>query len=236
MESLNVNKLVILFVLGAFLGEILETLFCRIAGKKWMNRSTYIFWPLSSVWGGAFLLASISYYWLRNSTILLIFVAGFLFGSLYEYFYSAVLEKVFSVKFWDYSGFRYHIKGRVNLPYSIGWGVIAVLWMRVIYPTIEEWMNGMSSSVILAAGIALAMELIIDTIITLFALFRYSHRFCLSKEKKGESKSCISGRLSYEKCSDKSKKSVSALVDGYFTDAYMEEIFPYMLRVEKRKL
>lgn len=232
MENLSVSKLVILFVLGAFWGDILETLFCRIAGKKWMNRSTYIFWPLSSVWGGAFLLASISYYWLRNSNILMIFAAGFLFGSLYEYLYSAILERVFSVKFWDYSGFRYHIKGRVNLPYSIGWGVVAVIWMKVIYPFIESWMGGMASSIILAAGTALAMELVIDTAITWFALFRYSRRCGSGIVKK---MGCTSGDLSScsnRVCPDKVKKGLTAFMDAYFTDAYMEEVFPYMLRVE----
>lgn len=208
--NLSVSKLIILFVLGAFLGDIIETLFCRIAAKEWMNRSTYIFWPLSSVWGGAFLLASISYYWLKESSILMIFAAGFVFGTLYEYLYSAILEKLFALKFWDYSGFRFHIKGRVNLPYSIGWGVVAVIWMKVIYPGIEVWMNGMSSSIILAAGVALTLELIIDTVVSLFALGRYSRRYRSDMETKG----------------------VTAFVDGYFTDAYMEDIFPYMLRIE----
>lgn len=211
--NLSISKLVILFMVGAFLGDIIETIFCRLAARKWMNRSTYIFWPLSSVWGGAFLLASISYYWFRNSNILTLFLVGFIFGTLYEYLYSAVLERFLFLKFWDYSGFRYHIKGRVNLPYSIGWGIVAIVWIKVLYPRVASWLMGVSSSALLAVGIALALELLIDTAVSFYAFVRYSRRYRLGS---------ASNRM-------------SAFVDRYYTDAYMEDAFPYMLRTDSRR-
>ena len=207
-QELSVSKLIIVFVIGAFIGDILETVFCRITSGKWMNRSTYIFWPMSSVWGGAFVLAAIMFYWMENVSVPIIFILGVLLGTLYEYLYSFALEKIFGVKFWDYSGFRFHIKGRVNFVYSLGWGIVAVVWTKLIYPEIELWFHNMSFAAIHAVGVALTFELVIDKIVSIAALKRYSLR-----HTKGMSSGRLWGR-----------------VDRYFTDAYMEEIFPYMLR------
>lgn len=202
------NRWILLFVLGAFLGCILEAVFCRITAKKWMNRSTYIFWPLSSVWGGAFLLASMLYDWCKENSIGVLFLLGVVLGTIYEYFYSVILESVFGVRFWDYSNFRYHIKGRVNLLYSMGWGIAAVAWIRVLYPVIRFWMEGVSSSVILAAAVALGAELLLESVVMLAVLWRYAKR----------NSNCVS------------KNRILIWIDRYFSDSYMESLFPYILR------
>ncbi len=45
------NKLIWLFFLGAFLGDITETIFCRITSGVWMSRSSVVYGPFSIVWG-----------------------------------------------------------------------------------------------------------------------------------------------------------------------------------------
>lgn len=44
-------KLVWLFLIGAFLGDIVETLFCFITDGVWMSRSSVVYGPFSFVWG-----------------------------------------------------------------------------------------------------------------------------------------------------------------------------------------
>ena len=44
-------KIILLFFIGAFLGDITETIFCRVTGGEWMSRSSVVWGPFSIVWG-----------------------------------------------------------------------------------------------------------------------------------------------------------------------------------------
>ena len=53
-------KLACLFFLGSFLGDVTETIFCRLTTGVWMSRSSVVYGPFSLVWGfGAVLLTAI---------------------------------------------------------------------------------------------------------------------------------------------------------------------------------
>ncbi len=55
-------KLVYLFFLGAFLGDLTETIFCYITTGRLMSRSSVVYGPFSIVWGlGCMLLTWILY-------------------------------------------------------------------------------------------------------------------------------------------------------------------------------
>ena len=47
-----------LFFIGAFLGDIVETIFCRLTAGVWMSRSSLVWGPFSIVWGLAIALAT----------------------------------------------------------------------------------------------------------------------------------------------------------------------------------
>ena len=40
-----------LFLIGAFAGDIVETIFCRVTSGVWMSRSSLVWGPFSVVWG-----------------------------------------------------------------------------------------------------------------------------------------------------------------------------------------
>ena len=48
---LSVSDLLWLFVIGAFLGDMVETVFCRVTAGVWMSRSSLVWGPFSVVWG-----------------------------------------------------------------------------------------------------------------------------------------------------------------------------------------
>ena len=53
---LSVSDLLWLFVIGAFLGDMVETVFCRVTAGVWMSRSSLVWGPFSVVWGLALVL------------------------------------------------------------------------------------------------------------------------------------------------------------------------------------
>ncbi len=131
------HKLFWLFLIGAFLGDVVETLFCRVTMGGWMSRSSVVWGPFSIVWGLAMALASLLLHRYRDRSDSFLFLAGTFLGGAYEYLCSVFTELVFGVVFWDYSHIPFNLAGRVNLLYCFFWGIAAVVWVRWCYPRLS---------------------------------------------------------------------------------------------------
>ena len=125
----------------AFLGDVVETIFCRITAGVWMSRSSLVWGPFSVVWGLALVLASILLRGGEQKSESRIFWFGVILGGAYEYVCSAVTELLFGTVFWDYSGFKFNLGGRINLLYCFFWGIAAVTWIRYGYPLVAKGME-----------------------------------------------------------------------------------------------
>lgn len=105
-------KLVCLFFIGAFLGDIIETIFCWITMGRLMSRSSVVYGDFSIVWGlGCVLLTAILYQY-RNRGKGYIFLFGTVVGGVYEYVCSVFTEIVFGTVFWDYSKVPFNLGGK----------------------------------------------------------------------------------------------------------------------------
>lgn len=134
-------KLLWLFVIGSFLGDITETIFCRMTMGVWMSRSSVVWGPFSVVWGGAIVIATVLLHKYKDGADRVIFFAGTVLGGAYEYACSVFAEIVFGKVFWDYSHIRFNLGGRINLLYCFFWGFAAVVWIKGIYPVISAWIE-----------------------------------------------------------------------------------------------
>lgn len=134
-------KIVWLFMIGALLGDLVETIFCRITAGVWMSRSSVVWGPFSIVWGGAIAVATLLLYKYRDWSEGFIFWIGTFLGGAYEYMCSVFSEIVFGKVFWDYSNMPFNLGGRINLLYCFFWGIAAVVWIKFLYPKISEWIE-----------------------------------------------------------------------------------------------
>lgn len=136
-QGCSFEKIIWLFVIGAFLGDITETIFCRITAGVWMSRSSVVWGPFSIVWGLAIAAFTLLLYKYRNHSDRFLFLTGTLLGGAYEYICSVFTELVFGKIFWDYSNIPFNLGGRINLLYCFFWGIAAVVWMKILYPKIS---------------------------------------------------------------------------------------------------
>jgi len=130
-------KLFWLFFIGCILGDLVETVFCRITMGWWMSRSSLVWGSFSIVWGLAMALATALLYKDRDKSDGHLFVFGTLLGGAYEYICSVFTEVVFGKVFWDYSDMAFNLGGRVNLLYCFFWGIAAVIWIKGVYPKLS---------------------------------------------------------------------------------------------------
>lgn len=193
-----------IFMIAAFLGDILETIFCYALTGEIMCRSSFLFGHFSAVWGaGAVLLTCLfcRRKWKRGFWLLLFGAIG---GGVYEYGCSLLTELVYGVTFWDYSQFPLHIHGRVSLVICLFWGGAVFIWTKWFYPllekTIRKWKTAKGKTI---TWVVLTI-MVINSWISIFALLRYGERI------KGEM----------------ADSSLERWLDENYPEKYMNEIYP----------
>ena len=169
-------KLAILFILGAFLGDIVETVFCLVTTGRLMSRSSLVFGPFSIVWGLACALLTWILYRYRDKSDRYIFVFGTVLGGAYEYVCSVFTEMAFGTVFWDYSEIPFNLGGRINLLYCFFWGIAAVVWMKGVYPFLSRWIEKLPARMGKVVCSVLLVFLAADMLVSALALARYSER------------------------------------------------------------
>lgn len=204
-------KIILLFFIGAFLGDITETIFCRVTGGEWMSRSSVVWGPFSIVWGLAIAMVTQLLYRYKDKPASWLFVMGTLLGGAYEYLCSVFTEVVFGAVFWDYSAIPFNLGGRINLLYCFFWGIAAVIWMRYGYPLVLRGMKKVRSRVRPWMTVLLAVFMAVNMLTSALALARYDAR------TSGEAP----------------KSSIDMLLDAHFDDARMERIYPNAKKVTK---
>lgn len=133
-KGINFYKLFWVFLITAFSGCLVETVFMYLTWGEIQNRSGVIYGPFSLVWGLGAVLFTLIFRRISSEKAFRIFLLGTLLGGVYEYACSWLQEVLFGACFWDYSHLPFNINGRVNLVFSMFWGAAAVLWVKYLYP------------------------------------------------------------------------------------------------------
>ena len=203
-------KIVLLFFIGAFLGDITETIFCRITAGYWMSRSSVVWGDFSIVWGLAIAAVTALLYKYRNRSQQFLFWMGTFLGGAYEYICSVFTEIVFGTVFWDYSDIPFNLGGRINLLYCFFWGFAAVAWFKIFYPVISGWIEKLP----ICAGRILTWVIVVfmccNMAVSTMALIRSNER------SQG-----IPATQSWQQT-----------MDERFPDERMEKIYPNAIKVE----
>ena len=127
------TKLFYLFVIGSFIGTILETIWAFCVDGHFEMRVGMVYGPFIPVYGGAcFLTAALYKLYKLNDT--LVFVISAFVGAGFEYFCSWLQEQMFGTVSWDYSDTPFNLDGRTNLMYALIWGFLGLVWVRYLYP------------------------------------------------------------------------------------------------------
>lgn len=151
------------FLFYSFLGLVLEVVYACLVGSD-PDRKCLLLLPLCPVYGLGVCAVLLLPGWVLGSLPLLVVVGG-LTATAVEYVVSLVYQKLFSVSFWDYTGFPWNLDGRVCLPFSLAWGVLLIPAVRLIHPWAVRVFPLIPPPVSWAALAALLADLLVSAVI-----------------------------------------------------------------------
>lgn len=209
-KGVCLDKLVWVFLTSALLGDVIETFWCGLVNGQWMSRSSVLYGPFSFVWGLGAVVLTVALQGLAEKNDRYVFAAGFVVGGAYEYLCSVFTELVFGTVFWDYSEMPLNIGGRTNVLFCFFWGVLAVVWIKLIYPPMSKGIESLPALTgkILTWVVVLVMAC--NAVLTSAAMLRYS------------------ARPAYPEPANRFEE----FIDRQYDDAYMERRWPNMISAQ----
>ncbi len=151
------------FVLYSMVGWLYESVLCSITGRKLVNRG-FLNGPYCPIYGAGAVLDLLLLGWIDNPV--LIFFAGMLVTGTVEYFTSWAMEKLFHAKWWDYSGWKFNLNGRICLAGLLVFGAMSVLMIKVVHPFVTRITDGLPDVAVIVLAAVLAVVMAADTVFT----------------------------------------------------------------------
>ena len=136
MGSYTVLQWATFFMLYCIFGWCYECTYCSIKSGHLQNRG-FCHGPWIPIYGvGSCLLVLFTHG--HEGNIFYLFCVGFIGGSCLELVTGVTMNKLFHMRWWDYSHNPLNFHGYICVPASIGWGFAAIFVMRVLHPRISS--------------------------------------------------------------------------------------------------
>ena len=162
MNIYTVHQWVLLFYLYCFMGWIWESCYVSLKNHKWVNRG-FLKGPLLPIYGSGAIVVLISTLMVENN-LALVFIIGMISATILEYITGVVMEKLFHVRYWDYTTEPFNINGHVCLLCSLAWGVFSVLLVRFVNPPIEYLINNIPDEILEISAYIITVFITIDAV------------------------------------------------------------------------
>lgn len=175
------SALPVYFAAYSVLGWICETIFCSFLAKKFVNRG-FLAGPYCPIYGFGALIILVFLQPLMEYPPLL-FITAVASCTLLEYVTSWAMEKMFRIRWWDYSDKRFNIQGRVCLGNSLIFGALGLCVTYGIHPYLSRLVDNIPGRYSTALSSLIAAVFVIDSIITLNSLFNLDEKLQKLKNK-----------------------------------------------------
>lgn len=156
------------FWIYSTIGFLLETICYNIF--NWSGESGILYGPWTPLYGfGAIIIILTTKFTFRNFKgnkylkLFLVFLFNFIFLSLIELVGGLLIEKLFSITWWDYSSHKYHIGKYICLDMSLIWGLSSIVLIYIIKPLMDKIIKKIPAFI----GIIMTLIISIDFIITI---------------------------------------------------------------------
>lgn len=174
-------RFVLYFTIFAVMGYVVEALNNFLHKGKLCNRG-FLFGPYLPIYGfaGVIMIALLNV--IPRDNFVLIFLTGMLTGTALEYITSFTLEKIFHLRWWDYSKTdKLNIHGRVCLRNALAFGVAGPIFVYLLMPGVNNLIDAMPRELQIAITLIMMIVYTLDFIASSYANLKVKNMEELSK-------------------------------------------------------
>ncbi len=167
-------KIFWIFVLGSVFGFFAEMIYGIVYTRTIVIRQGLVYGPFIQVYG----MGAVAYYLLirKIQDPKKAFCAGMVMGGILEYVCSFMQEILFGTISWDYSDLFMNFNGRTSILYCFYWGIIAVVFLKAVYPLIKKMDKYIEKKRVRIATVIFMIFMTVDIVLSCMAGVRQDER------------------------------------------------------------
>ena len=163
-------KCIYFFVIGAFIGWMLECTF-KFMTKNFDRAPGILNTPFCILYGVGTVFLSLVINKVTNNFILL-FILSFVILTTLEYITFILLYKIYNLRLWDYNNMKFNLRGIVCIEFSIIWGVLGACYIKFLLPLLNTFYYVASNLTLKVSLYTLLGIIVIDFICSSYILLK----------------------------------------------------------------
>lgn len=170
--TLNFFNLFWVFTICCVLGLAIEDIYhiTVVDPGHYQDRAGLLYGPFSPIYGFGAVLMTVALNRFHDKNPVLIFLVSAVIGGCFEFFTSWFMQTAFGIVAWDYTGTFLSIDGRTNGMFMAMWGVLGLVWIKLLLPIMLKVVNLIPWNWRYAVTTVCAALMLCDCLLTLAAL------------------------------------------------------------------
>ncbi|MBQ7572735.1 MAG: putative ABC transporter permease [Clostridia bacterium] len=160
---MDICRYFLCFALFGFIGWAYESVYYSIMQRRLVS-SGFLNGCICPIYGIGGLVLSLMLGKIENP--LHLFFSGMIITCTLEYIVSALMERVFHERWWDYSNWPLNINGRVCIIGGVAFGTMSVLGVKYIIPATFNAVIGLTDHMVHISAVIVAILILFDIIVT----------------------------------------------------------------------
>ena len=161
------SEIALLFFIYSFLGWCVEVAFVAVTAGKVTNRGFYANGPVCPIYGCGMIGVLLALLPVEKNMIWLLCLGGMVICSAVELFGGWILDKIFHMRWWDYSDEKFNIGGYVCLAFSFMWGMAVVFAVKFVHHPIMAVVKKIPFQIQVIIVVVCGVVFVVDMIVTL---------------------------------------------------------------------
>lgn len=159
------SEIALLFFIYSFLGWCVEVAFVAVTAGKVTNRG-FLNGPVCPIYGCGMIGVLLALLPVEKN-IWLLFLGGMVICSAVELFGGWILDKIFHMRWWDYSDEKFNIGGYVCLAFSFMWGMAVVFAVKFVHHPIMAVVKKIPFQIQVIIVVVCGVVFVVDMVVTL---------------------------------------------------------------------
>lgn len=155
----------LIFMFYAVMGWVMEVIVTIFQRRHFVNRG-FLVGPICPIYGVGALL--ITFLLGETTNVLATFCVSMVGGAALEYIVSVGMEKLFRVRWWDYSSHTFNLNGRICMRSTLAFGFFGIAINFLITPALLSLLRQIPDPLLILSAAIMLAALLIDVATSLW--------------------------------------------------------------------